>query len=363
MARTRGRLATLASAFFLAGLAGCNPSAEPKAEPEAAPGSSSAGPTRPEPPLLISLATFTTTREAYEKRIIPQFQRWWRKTHGREVQFTQSYVASHVQATAIADGFEADVAALSLERDLDLLVQKGLIRGEWRKAPHGGIVCRSVTVLAVRKGNPLGISDWPDLAAPGVRVLMPDPRTSGGGKWDVCAIWGAALRGRAGVPAGDREAAEALFGRILANVAPFEKDARGSFKAFEGGEGDVAVTSESEATRGRMFGHEHEVVIPPCALRVDNPAAVVDVYAEKHGVQEVARAFLEYLWTPEAQRAFAFYGFRPVDETLAQDLESQYPVPADLWSIDELGGWSKMTDDLLGPGGVLERVTSADDAR
>jgi sulfate/thiosulfate-binding protein len=353
MEMSPGVLAASASALALAVLTGCDRAPEPTPPPVGPYASRS----DPPPTLTLTFASFLTTREAFEKRIIPEFQLYWLKTRGHEVVFDQSYAASSVQAKSIVEGLEADVAVLSSEGDLDLLLKNRLIREDWRQAPHGGIVCRSVTVLVVRKGNPHRIVGWPDLARSGLRIFMPDPWTSDGGKWDICAIYGAALRGQAGVAPGDPVAAEELLGRILANVAQFEKDARGSFKLFEGGDGYVAITSESEARRSSMFGHQHEVVIPPSTLRVDNPAAVLDVYAEKHGVEEVARAFLEFLWIPETQNTFAFYGFRPVDEGLSKELASQNLEPPDLWTINDLGGWEWATTQILGPGGAFERAS------
>src|SRR5262249_6062704 len=155
--------------------------------------------------------------------------------------------------------------------------------------------------------------------------------------------YGAALRGHAGVPKGDPPSAEEFLKQVAGRVMRWDKDARESFLAFESGAGDVALTSESEVIRGRLFGHDYELVLPPSTLRIDNPAAVLDANAEKQGVAQVARGFLEYLTSREAQRAYAYYGFRPVDEEVAAESAGQYPPVEDLWTIEDLGGWANVS--------------------
>jgi sulfate transport system substrate-binding protein len=303
----------------------------------------------------LVFAAFATPREAYETRILPAFQRSWRRQHGEDVEFSSSYGGSGSQTKAILQGLEADVAALSLATDLDEIARAGKIRGDWRETAHSGIVCRSLVAFAVRKGNPRGIGAWSDLVAP-LEVIAPDPRSSGGGRWNLCAVYGAALRGHAGVPKGDPGSAQEFLGQVVRRVQRWDKDARESFLAFEGGAGDVALTSESEVIRGRMFGHDYELVLPPSTLRIDNPAAVLDANAEKHGVLPVALGLLDFLTSREAQSAYAYYGFRPVDEEVAAESAGQYPPVEDLWTIEDIGGWAKVSVELYGPQGVLDRT-------
>jgi sulfate transport system substrate-binding protein len=307
----------------------------------------------------LEFVAFSLAREAYETRLLSEFALRCRKTMQTEVRFHPSYGGSGSQARAVADGLEADVVALSLDQDVDLLVHAGRVSADWRTLPHGAIVSRSIVVLAVRKGNPLAIRDWTDLARPGLHIVNADPRTSGAGRWNLSAVFGAALRGRAGVPGGDRAEAERLVERVLANVTVQGKDAESAFRAFAAGAGDVALASESQVNRGRMFGNDYEAVIPASTLRIDNPVAIVDSNAEKHGVRAVAEAFVEFLAAADAQRAFAFYGFRPVDPSVAASYAAQFPVPPDLFTIDDIGGWPRVSSDLFAPDGFVERASRA----
>ena len=206
----------------------------------------------------LILAAYTTPREAYGKAIIPAFQKSWKEKTGGEVKFRESYQSSGAQARAIIGGFEADVATLSLEGDMDKIAQENLITHDWKAGPNGGMVTTSVVVLAVRKGNPKNIRDWADLARPGVNVLTPDPKTSGGAMWNINAIYGAALRGHAGVPAGDKAAAERFLASVFRNVSIMDKGARESITTFEKGVGDVAITYENEVLVGQQAGQNYE---------------------------------------------------------------------------------------------------------
>ena len=190
---------------------------------------------------VLSLAAYTTPREAYGKAILPAFAEHWKARTGKVITFEQSYVGSGAQARAIAGGFEADVAALSLEPDVQLLVDKGLVKAEWKSGANGGMVTTSLVVIGVRPGNPKGIKDWADLARPGLKVLTPSPKTSGGAMWNIAALYGASLRMNH-----DSAAAGALLSKVLANVAIMDKGARESMLTFEQGIGDAIITYENE---------------------------------------------------------------------------------------------------------------------
>lgn len=270
--------------------------------------------------MTLTLGAYTTPREVYGRELLPAFARHLDSTTGRKVQFAESYLGSGAQARAIAGGFEADIAALSLEPDVETLVKAGLITYDWKDTPSSGMVTRSIVVIAVRPGNPKNIKDWRDLARRDVEVLTPNPKTSGGAMWNIAAIYGAALRARGGNTRADSLAAESLLRDVFARVRIMDKGARESMITFENGIGDAAITYENEVLVARHGGKEMDYVIPSSTLLIENPIAVIDEYAKKHGTLEIARAFIDFVLTPDAQRAFAEYGYRPVDATAASEL-------------------------------------------
>ena len=202
----------------------------------------------------IILGAYTTPREAYGQ-LIPLFRQQWQEQTGQDVIFEESYLGSGAQSRAIVEGFEADVTALSLEADVTRIEQAGLITHDWQDNPTNGMVSDSIVAFAVRKGNPKGINDWADLAKPGVQILTPNPKTSGGAMWNMLALYGAALRGYVeGVPANDEAAALEFLKAVLHNVTVMDKGARESITNFEKGVGDVAITYENEVRVAQMQG-------------------------------------------------------------------------------------------------------------
>lgn len=306
--------------------------------------------------LTLTLGSYTAPREAYGKAIIPAFQKYWKEKTGQDVEIHESYQGSGAQARAIIGGFEADIAALSLEADIDKIADAGLITHDWKAKPNNGIVSTSIVVIAVRAGNPKGIHDWNDLTRPGLNVLTPDPKTSGGAQWNINAIYGAALRGFAGVLKDDPEAAVQFLKSVFQNVSIMDKGARESITTFEKGIGDAAITYENEVLIGRQAGQKYEYVVPRSTILIQNPVALVDRYVDKHGVREVAKAFVSFLWSAEAQRAFAQHGFRAVETAIAKETESNYPKVEDLWTIEFLGGWKKVSTDIYGRDGVYTKM-------
>jgi sulfate transport system substrate-binding protein len=306
--------------------------------------------------VTLILAGYTTPREAYGKAIIPEFQKYWKEKTGQTVEFQESYQASGAQARAVIGGFEADIAALSLAGDIDRIAEAGLITHDWKSKPQNGMVSTSIVVIAVRANNPKGIKDWADLAAPGLNVLTPDPKTSGGAMWNVNAIYGAALRGFAGTPKGDAAAAAEFLKSVFRNVSTMDKGARESITNFEKGVGDVAITYENEVLVGQQAGQKYEYVIPRSTILIENPAALIDKNVDKHGVREAAQAFIDFLLSKESQRAYAKYGLRPIDAEVTREVQSQYPPVEDLWKIDYLGGWNKVLTDIYGPDGVYTKM-------
>lgn len=309
--------------------------------------------------VTLILGAYTTPREAYAK-LIPLFKERWKQQTGQEVVFQESYQGSGAQSRAIVGGFEADVAALSLEADMTTIVKAGLITHDWQATPTKGMVSDSIVAFAVRKGNPKGIMDWADLAKPGVEILTPNPKTSGGAQWNILALYGAARRGFVvGVPKGDDAAAMAFLQSVLKNVKVFDKGARESITNFEKGVGDVAITYENEVIVGHQHGQDYDLVIPKSTILIENPIAVVDSSVEKHGTRVVAEAFVSFLLTREAQEVFAEFGLRSIDTEVAKATAAQYPAVADLFTIDEFGGWQQATPTFFGDDGVYAKAIAA----
>jgi sulfate transport system substrate-binding protein len=327
---------------------GAAPSSAAEPKPSEAPAGGAAS---------LTLGAYTTPREAYGKAILPAFAKLWADRHnGQKVEFRESYLGSGAQARAITSGFEADVAALSLEPDIEKVREAGLIKRDWKAGDGGGMITRSVVVIGVRKGNPKQIKDWDDLAKPGVSVLTPDVRTSGGAMWNVAAIYGAALRGQTKAKASDGQAAEKLLGAVLHNVKIFDRGARESLLNFEQGAGDAIITYENEILVGKSKGQDYEYVIPKSTILIENPVAVVDGYTERHKNDDLAKAFVAYLSTPEAQRAFAEYGLRPVAPAIARELASKFPNVTDLFTVKDLGGWPDLQKKLFDKDGAYDRA-------
>jgi sulfate transport system substrate-binding protein len=303
----------------------------------------------------IVLGAYTVPKEAYEEKIIPAFRKLWKEKTGQDVAFQTSYVASGAQAKAIINGFEADVAALSLEGDVDLIADAGMIKHDWKADAFGGMVTSSIVVIGVRKGNPKGIRDWEDLTRSEIDVVTPDPATSGGAMWNVNAVWGAGLR----ASDGDEAAATDLLRRVRARVKALDASGRESWTTFERGIGDAALTYENELLRALRGGREYDIVRPRSTIRIDNPVAVVDANVDRHGNRRLVEAFVEFLRGEEAQRAFAEYGFRPVLPSLRGEFADRFPTPADLFTVGDLGGWRAVREKLYSPDGIWAQVNRA----
>jgi sulfate/thiosulfate transport system substrate-binding protein len=306
----------------------------------------------------LTLAAYSTPREVYGK-IIPAFQEKWKAEHDdQQVIFQESYGASTTQTQNIVGGFAADIAALSLAPDMDVIVDEGLITHDWTDAPDRGMVSTSIVVFDVRPGNPLNIQDYDDLAGSGVEVLTPDPASSGGARWNIVAAYGAAMRGYAGVEEGDSEGAGSLLQRIFSNVTVLDKSARDSIKNFEAGNGDVAITYENEVLTAQESGLEDERVIPPSTVLIENPVAVVDEYAKQHCVEDVARAFVDFLHTDEAKELYTTVGFlRSTDAKEARKGDgAQFPAVKDLWTVEDFGGWDQLEEDLFSEEGLFTKA-------
>jgi sulfate transport system substrate-binding protein len=309
---------------------------------------------RPRGPAVLTVGAFPALREACEE-IIPLFEADWKKKTGTPVRVRASYVESALQARAVAGGFEADVAVFSSDQGMARLEKAGLLTHPWRKAKARGVVANSIVLLAVREGNPRGIRDWVDLAKPGVNVLASDPKTSGAAPWTFLALYGAADRGAAEPYAGGDAGAFRFSVALFKNVPVLDGGAR-ALSRFERGWGDAVVAAESDVFVARRDGAKIARVVPRSTVLIQHPAAVVDAYADKHGVRAEAEAFLDFLWTPAAQEAFAKAGFRPVDRKILGWHRGDFPKVLDLWTVEELGGWANAGPVFFGPGGLYDGV-------
>jgi sulfate transport system substrate-binding protein len=298
----------------------------------------------------LTLAAYTTPREVLADRILPAFQASWKASHGEDVTFETSYQGSGAQARAVVGGLEADVVFLSLEPDVEKVVKAGLITHDWKAAPNGGIVSTSLVVIGVRPGNPKGIATWADLAKPGLGVLTPNVKTSGGAMWNVLA-----LATSVSEPGGDDAGTERLLADVLRNVSVMDKSGRDSMISFEKGVGDAVITYENEVVVSRKAGTPLDDVVPPSTVLIENPAAVVDVYADKHGTRDVADAFVAFLAAPEQQRAFADYGLRPV----GQPNPEGFPAAGTIVKVADLGGWEAAEGWLFADGALVDRALTA----
>ncbi|MBW5447038.1 sulfate ABC transporter substrate-binding protein [Cohnella sp. CFH 77786] len=312
----------------------------------------------PKGDLTLVIGAYSVAKDALTD-ILPAFKAEWKAKTGQNIAFQESYEASGTQARAIVGGFEADVALLAMEGDIDKIVKAGLMDADWKKGPDGGMVTRSIVVLGTRSGNPLGIRGFEDLARPGVKVLYPNPKTSGGAQWDINAIYGAGLKkSEAETGRKDPAAAKRFLAEIHRNIESMDKSGRASMAAFEYGVGDVIVTYENELLARIAQGVKYDIVVPDATILIENPAAVVDRNADRHGVREAAEAFVAFLHGEKAQELFAKHGFRPVLPELAERLKDQYPVPPQLFDIGYLGGWNEVRKTLYSKRGVWYQVLS-----
>lgn len=307
--------------------------------------------------VTLILGAYTVPKEAYQKEIIPAFQSYWLEKTGQRVKFEESYIASGAQSRAIAAGFEADIAALSLEKDINRLKDIGLITHDWKNRKYHGFVTRSVVVIAFRPGNPKNIKDWEDLTQKNVSVMYPSPKTSGGAMWDVNAIYGAGLK-LSEIKSGkqDETYAKDLLKSIQRNVKVMDKSGRASVTTFENGVGDALITYENEVLLRQKQGREIEFIIPEATILIENPIALIDHNIDKHQNRTVAEAFIDFVLTQESQRTFAKYGFRSVDEEIAAEFTEQYPHPKYLFDINYLGGWDEVNATIFGPEGIWTKI-------
>jgi sulfate transport system substrate-binding protein len=313
-------------------------------------------------PDTLKIGAYSVVKEAFHDGLLPAFASEWKRRTGRVARFEESYTASGAQARSIASGLDADIAVLSHSGDMRRLVEAGRVRRDWDAGPHKGIISHSLVVIGYRPGNPKGIRGWADLARPGVGVLYPDPKTSGGARWNIDAIYGAALldsrRARGGHP--DLATVRDLMSRIQADVVNMDPSGRESVANFERGTGDALVTYENELLLCRKLGREIPYVVPSSTLLIESPAAVVESSVVRHGNRGLAEAFLDFLHSADGQRILAEYGFRPVrPETTAAVNGFDLPTPAGVFTLADLGGWDAVEDALYGPAGIWTSILAS----
>jgi sulfate transport system substrate-binding protein len=299
--------------------------------------------------------SYDPTRELYQD-FNKAFAAHWKAKTGDDLKNKQSHGGSGKQARAVIDGLAADVVTLALAYDIDEIANRGLIAKDWQKRlPHNSAPYTSTIVFLVRKGNPKGIKDWNDLARPGIAVITPNPKTSGGARWNHIAAWGYALK----QPGGNEKTAQEFLTKIYKNVPVLDSGARGSTTTFiERGIGDVLVTWENEALLAiKELGPEKvEIVSPSISILAEPPVAVVDKVVDRRGTRKVAEAYLQFLYTDEGQEIAAQNYYRPIDEKIAKKYASQYPK-LKLFTIEEVaGGWNKAQKTHFADGGVFDQI-------
>jgi sulfate transport system substrate-binding protein len=299
-------------------------------------------------------ASYDPTRELYSD-LNAAFARHWRETTGGRVEIRQSHSGSGKQARAVIDGLEADVVTLALAYDVDAVAKSGLLSPDWRrKLPHHGAPYTSTIVFLVRRGNPKAIRDWDDLARPGVSVITPNPKTSGGARWNYLAAWGYALR-----RGGGDTAALAFVARVYRNVPVLDSGARGATNTFvQRGLGDVLLCWENEAhlVAAELGRGRFEIVVPTLSILAEPPVAVVDRVVDRKGTRAAAEAYLAYLYTPEGQAIAARHYYRPWNAAVGARYPGRFGAVT-LFTIDEVfGGWASAQKVHFDDGGTFDRI-------
>jgi sulfate transport system substrate-binding protein len=300
--------------------------------------------------------SYDPTRELYTE-YNELFAKHWQETKGDAVTVHQSHGGSGKQARAVLDGLEADVVTLALAGDVNMLFERGqLIPRDWQsRLPHNSCPYTSTIVFPVRKGNPKGIRDWDDLAKPGIGVITPNPKTSGGARWNYLAAWAYGARKFGGDEARTRE----FIGRIYKNALVLDAGARGSTTTFaERGIGDVLIAWENEALLARETLAEgaFEVVVPSLSMLAEPPVSVVDAVARRNGNTAVAEEYLRYLYSPEAQDLIARHHFRPSDPVVAAKYAAKFPKVALVTIEAEFGGWKAAQTEHFNDGGIFDQI-------
>lgn len=297
--------------------------------------------------------SYDPTREFYTDFNRAFAQHWKQKT-GESVSFQQSHGGSGRQARSVIDGLEADVVTLALAFDIDVIAQAGLLDKKWQsRLPHSSSPYTSTIVFVVRKGNPLGIKDWDDLVKDGISVITPNPKTSGGARWNYLAAYAYALEQNGG----DEGKAKEFVSKLYKNVPVLDTGARGSTTTFTQRKiGDVFLSWENEAFLiKKLYPGQFEIVYPSLSILAEPPVAVVDSVVDKKGTRELAQAYLEFLYTPTGQDIAGRHFYRPIDPAAAKKYSSIFK-PIKLVDIGKFGGWQKAQKKHFNDGGVFDQI-------
>jgi sulfate transport system substrate-binding protein len=299
--------------------------------------------------------SYDPTRELY-RDFDAAFAAQWKKETGETVRINQSHGGSGKQSRSVIDGLEADVVTLALAYDIDALAEHGgLVPKDWQKRlPENSAPYTSTIVFLVRKGNPKGIRDWDDLVKPGIGVITPNPKTSGGARWNYLAAWAFAAKNHGG-DAGAKE----FVGKLFKNVLVLDTGARGATTTFvERGQGDVLIAWENEAllALGESGGNAFEIVAPSMSILAEPPVSVVDKVVDKRGTRKVAEAYLKYLYTPEGQDIAARNGYRPRSAEVAAKYASKFPKLPLVTVDDAFGGWRQAQATHFADGGTFDQI-------
>ena len=299
--------------------------------------------------------SYDPTRELY-KEINTEFAKKWKAETGEDLTLRASHGGSGKQARSVIDGLDADVVTLALGYDIDAIAEKGLTGKDWQKRlPHNASPYTSTIVFLVRKGNPKGIKDWNDLTKPGIAVITPNPKTSGGARWNYLAAWAYALK----QPGGSDAAAKDFVQKLYKNVPVLDSGARGATTTFtERGIGDVLIAWEDEALlAARVEGKDKfDVVVPSISILAEPPVAVVDKVTDKKGTRKAAEAYLKFLYSPQGQEIGAKNFYRPTDPTVAKKHESEFPKVKLVTIDDTFGGWQKAQKTHFADGGQFDQL-------
>ncbi|WP_199027557.1 sulfate ABC transporter substrate-binding protein [Ralstonia sp. ASV6] len=299
--------------------------------------------------------SYDPTRELY-KEINTEFAKKWKAETGEDITLRASHGGSGKQARSVIDGLEADVVTLALGYDIDAIAERGLTAKDWQKRlPNNASPYTSTIVFLVRKGNPKGIKDWNDLVKPGIAVITPNPKTSGGARWNYLAAWAYALK----QPGGSDGAARDFVQKLYKNVPVLDSGARGATTTFtERGIGDVLIAWEDEALlASRVEGKDKfDVVVPSISILAEPPVAVVDKVADKKGTRKAAEAYLKFLYTPQGQEIGAKNFYRPTDPAVAKKHESEFPKVKLVTIDDTFGGWQKAQKTHFADGGQFDQL-------
>jgi sulfate transport system substrate-binding protein len=323
----RKTFAALLALVALAALAGCGGSSDESGGSDVSGGGDAS--------TTLSLVAYSTPEVVYDE-IIPDFQK---TADGRDVGFKTSFGASGDQSRAVEAGLRADVVSFSTEPDMTRLVDSRQVAADWNATPNRGLVTTSVVAFVVRKGNPKGIRTWDDLLRPGIKVLTPNPFSSGAAKWNLLAAYGQASGGGR-----DEQAGLDYVRTLITDHVPVQdKSGREALQNFVSGDADVLLSYEYEATTAQKKGQDVDFVVPDDTIKIENPIAVTK------DAKPAAKSFLDFVLSKQGQEKFASWGYRPVNQEVFDANKDKFPEPKQLFTIDDLGGWSKVNDEMFDP--------------